>query len=60
MAAEMAARQSMDFLTSEKHLSRADAYMLTSAAVDLEITQLVDGTVGVRAMIPKHLFQGRP
>lgn len=56
----MAARQSMDFLTSEKHLSRADAYMLTSAAVDLEITQLVDGTVGVRAMIPKHLFQGRP
>lgn len=59
-AAKIAARESIDFLTNEKHLSRADAYMLTSAAVDLEITQLVDGTVGVHAMIPKTLFQGRP
>lgn len=59
-AAEMAARQSIDFLTNEKHLSRADAYMLTSAAIDLEITQLVDGTLGVHALIPKDLFKERP
>jgi acetamidase/formamidase len=59
-AAKIAARESVNFSTNEKHLSRVDAYMLTSAAVDLEIIQLVDGTVGVHAMIPKKLFQGRP
>ncbi|HJT86719.1 MAG TPA: acetamidase/formamidase family protein [Bryobacteraceae bacterium] len=59
-AAKMATREAIEFLTNEKHLSRADAYMLTSSAVDLEITQLVDGTVGVHAMIPKSLFKGRP
>jgi acetamidase/formamidase len=57
-AAKMATRESIEFLVREKGLSRADAYMLTSTAVDLEITQLVDGTRGVHAMIPKSLFQG--
>jgi acetamidase/formamidase len=32
--------------------------MLTSVAVDFAITQLVDGTKGVHAMIPKALFTG--
>ncbi len=40
----------------EKGLSRADAYALISVAVDLHITQLVDQTKGVHAMIPKSLF----
>jgi acetamidase/formamidase len=31
--------------------------MLTRAAVDLHITQLVDQTVGVHAMIPKAIFK---
>jgi acetamidase/formamidase len=31
--------------------------MLASVAVDLRITQLVDGNKGVHAMIPKSLFQ---
>ncbi len=33
-----------------------DAYALTSVAVDMDITQLVDGTKGVHAMIPKSIF----
>jgi acetamidase/formamidase len=30
--------------------------MLSSVAVDLDITQLVDGNVGVHAMLPKNIF----
>ena len=48
----------IDFLVSEKHLTRDDAYMLASVAADLSITQLVDGNKGVHAMIPKALFKG--
>jgi acetamidase/formamidase len=55
-AARLAALETIDFLESEKKLSREEAYMLTSVAVDLEITQLVDGTKGVHAMIPKSIF----
>jgi acetamidase/formamidase len=55
-AAKMAVREMLDFLVSQKHLSRDDAYMLASAAADLSITQLVDGNKGVHAMIPKSLF----
>jgi acetamidase/formamidase len=33
----------------DKHLSRDDALMLCSAAMDLRITQLVDGTKGAVA-----------
>jgi acetamidase/formamidase len=56
-AARMAVREMIDFLVSEKHLSRDDAYMLSSVAADLEITQLVDGNKGVHAMIPKAIFK---
>jgi len=31
-------------------MTRDDAYMLSSVAVDLDITELVDGNVGVHAM----------
>ena len=33
--------------------------MLSSVAVDFEITQLVDGTKGVHGMIPKGIFKGK-
>jgi len=46
----------IDFLVTEKHLTREDAYMLTSVAVDLSITQLVDGNKGVHATIAKSLW----
>lgn len=55
-ATRMAVREAIDFLVTEKGLNRDDAYMLTSVAVDLAITQLVDGTKGVHAKIPKALF----
>ncbi len=58
-AAEMAVRETLAFLTEEKGLSREDAYMLTSVAIDLEVTQLVDGVKGVHAMIPKAIFPRR-
>jgi acetamidase/formamidase len=55
-ATELALRDMIAFLVEEKHLSRDDAYMLASVAVDMEITQLVDGNVGVHAMCPKKIF----
>ncbi len=57
-ATEHALRDMIDFLVEEKHMSRDDAYMLSSVAVDLDITQLVDGNVGVHAMCPKNIFTG--
>lgn len=56
-AAKIAVRETIDFLSTEKHLSREEAYMLASVAVDFEITQLVDGNKGVHAMIPKAIFK---
>jgi acetamidase/formamidase len=58
-ATEMAVRNMIDFLVTEKHLSRDDAYMLTSVAVDVDITQLVDGNVGVHAICPKGIFAAK-
>ena len=55
-ATKMAVREMIDFLVSEKHLTRDDAYMLTSVAADLSITQLVDGNKGVHACIAKGIF----
>jgi acetamidase/formamidase len=55
-ATEMATRNMIDFLVNEKHLTRDQAYQLTSVAVDLDITQLVDGKVGVHAICPKGIF----
>jgi acetamidase/formamidase len=46
----------INFLVDQKHLSRDEAYMLTSVAIDVDITQLVDGSVGVHAICPKNIF----
>lgn len=55
-AATIAVQEMVDFLVTEKHLSRDDAYMLSSVAADLHITELVDGNKGVHMMIPKSIF----
>ncbi len=55
-ATRMAVREMIDFLMAEKHLSHDDAYMLTSVAGDVDITELVDGNKGVHVMMPKTLF----
>jgi acetamidase/formamidase len=44
-------------LVTVKHLTRDDADMLSSTAVDFNITQLVDGSKGVHGMIPKAIFK---
>jgi acetamidase/formamidase len=59
VATRIAVREAIDFLVTEKKLSREDAYMLASVGVDFAITQLVDGTKGVHAMIPKSIFRGK-
>jgi acetamidase/formamidase len=56
-ALKMSVREAIDFLVSEKHLTREDAYMLCSVGVDFNVTQAVDGTKGVHAMIPKSIFK---
>jgi acetamidase/formamidase len=55
-ATKMAVREMIDFLVNEKHMSRDDAYMLTSVAGDVDITELVDGNKGVHVMMPKAIF----
>jgi acetamidase/formamidase len=55
-ATHIAVREMIQYLMDEKKLSQTDAYMLSSMAVDVNITQLVDGNVGVHAMLPKAIF----
>jgi acetamidase/formamidase len=55
-ATRIAVREMIDFLVAEKHMTRDDAYMLTSVAGDVDITELVDGNKGVHVMMPKAIF----
>jgi len=55
-AAKLATREMIDFLVAEKKMNRDEAYILCSVAVDLHVTQLVDGTKGVHAMLAKAMF----
>lgn len=55
-AARLATREMIEFLVSEKRMTRDEAYILTSIAADLRVTQLVDGTKGIHAMIAKSIF----
>jgi acetamidase/formamidase len=55
-ATRLAVREMVEFLMAEKQLSREDAYMLCSLAVDLHVTQAVDATKGVHATLAKSVF----
>lgn len=55
-AARMATREMIDFLMSQKGMSRDEAYILCSLAADLRVTQLVDDTKGIHAMLAKSIF----
>ena len=55
-AARIAVREMIRFLVRDKGLDRDTAYMLCSIAVDLEITQVVDGRQGAHCMLPKSIF----
>jgi acetamidase/formamidase len=56
-ASRLATREMVDYLVAEKGLSRDDAYILCSLSADLHVTQAVDGTKGVHAMIAKSIFK---
>ena len=58
-ASRIAVREMIDFLVTEKGMKRDDAYILCSVAVDLHVTQTVDATKGIHAMVPKSIFQSR-
>lgn len=55
-AMRMAIVETIDFLKEKKEYDFFQAYTLSSIAVDFRVTQVVDGTQGVHAMIPKKIF----
>jgi acetamidase/formamidase len=55
-AFRIATRNTIDFLSRKAGLSPLDAYSLASIAVSFRVTQFVNRTRGVHAMIPKALF----
>ena len=56
-AARLATQEMIDFLVRDRGMDAGDAYVLCSVALDLRITQLVDGTKGVHGMLAKSLFR---
>ena len=59
-AMKMAVRETIAFITQRfPKLSREEAYMIASIAVDYHVTQVVDGTKGIHGMIPKAIFTSR-
>ncbi len=60
VATRIALQEAVDFLQDEKGLSAADAYALSSLAVDLGIGEAVDVVNLVYAKIPKNIFKSNP
>ena len=59
-AMKLAARETIKFITERfPKISREEAYMIASVAVDYHVTQVVDGTVGIHGMIPKAIFTAK-
>jgi acetamidase/formamidase len=56
-AVKIALRDAIQFISKTKGLTPDDAYSLASMAVDLRVTQIVDGNKGIHAMIPKAIFK---
>ncbi|HEV7799935.1 MAG TPA: acetamidase/formamidase family protein [Burkholderiales bacterium] len=57
-AMRIAVRETIAFITGRfPHLTREEAYMIASIAVDYHVTQNVDGTKGIHGMIPKAIFR---
>jgi acetamidase/formamidase len=57
-AMKIAVRETIVFITERfPHLTREEAYMIASVAVDYHVTQVVDGTKGIHGMIPKAIFK---
>jgi acetamidase/formamidase len=57
-AMKIVVRETINFITQQfPHLTREEAYMIASVAVDYHVTQVVDGTKGIHGMIPKAIFK---
>ena len=60
LAARNALLEMIDYMTETYGLTREQAYVVASVAVDLRIGQLVDApNVGVTALLPLDIFTGR-
>jgi acetamidase/formamidase len=59
-ATRLALAEAVDFLQAEKRMTAADAYALSSLAVDFGIGEAVDIVNLVYAKIPKHIFKNNP
>ena len=55
-AFRIATRNTIEFLALRTGMSRLDAYSLASLAVSFRVTQFVDQTRGIHAMVPKAIF----
>ena len=56
-AARIATREMVAFLVAETGITREEAYILCSVALDLRVTQLVDGTKGIHGLLSKDLIR---
>jgi acetamidase/formamidase len=56
-AAKIATREMLDWIVEMKGIPRDEAYLLASVAMDLRVTQVVDGAKGIHAVIPKSIFR---
>lgn len=56
-AMRMAAEQMLWLMTTHLGMSRDDAYSLASVAVDLGVTQVVDGTLGCHASLARTIVR---
>jgi acetamidase/formamidase len=57
-AMRIAVRETIELIVEKyPRLTREEAYMIASVAVDYHVTQVVDGTKGVHGMIPKSIFK---
>ena len=59
-ATRIALQEAVDFLQAEKGMTAADAYALSSLAVDMGIGEAVDVVNLVYAKIPKSIFRRNP
>lgn len=56
-AMKIAVRETIDLIVERfPHLTRQEAYMIASVAVDYHVTQVVDGRKGIHGMVPKAIF----
>lgn len=56
VAVKVALREMIDHMVRTYALTREEAYSLSTALVDLHVTQTVNGNKGVHAMLPKAVF----